>query len=61
MHPQHQHIGDFTDAYKMMLSNIEIIRLDEPSDIFPAYEKALNRTDGKSTILVEWGDYYNEK
>jgi pyruvate/2-oxoglutarate/acetoin dehydrogenase E1 component len=61
MHPQHQHIGDFTDAYKMMLSNIEIIRLDEPFDIFPAYEKALNRTDGKSTILVEWGDYYNEK
>ena len=20
-----------------------------------------NRTDGKSTILVEWGDYYGEK
>jgi len=61
MHPQHQHIGDFTDAYRLMLSNIEIIRLDEPEQIFPAYEKALNRTDGKSTILVEWGDYYNEK
>ena len=25
------------------------------------YEKALNRNDGKSTILVEYGDYYNEK
>lgn len=61
MHPQHQHIGDFTDAFKLMLSNIEIIRLDEPENIFPAYEKALNRTDGKSTILVEWGDYYSKK
>lgn len=61
MHPQHQHIGDFTEAFKLMLSNIEIIRLDEPEDIFPAYQKALNRTDGKSTILVEWGDFYNEK
>lgn len=61
MHPQHQHIGDFTEAYRMMLSNIEVIRLDEPDQIFPAYEKALTRNDGKSTILVEWGDYYNEK
>jgi len=61
MHPQHQHVGDFTDAYRLMLSNVEIIRLDEPEQVFPAYEKALNRTDGKSTILVEWGDYYNEK
>jgi len=61
IHPQHQHVGDFTEAFKLMLSNVEVIRLDEPEDIFPAYEKALNRTDGKSTMLVEWGDYYSEK
>ena len=30
-------------------------------DIFPSYEKALNRDDGRSTILVEFGDYHNEK
>ena len=61
LHPQHQHIGDFTEAFRSMCGNIEVIRLDEPDDIFPAYEKALLRTDGKSTLLVEWGDYYNEK
>jgi pyruvate/2-oxoglutarate/acetoin dehydrogenase E1 component len=61
LHPQHQHVGDFTDAFCLMLKNIEVIRLDEPEMIFPAYEKALNRTDGKSTILIEWGDFYNEK
>jgi len=61
MHPQGQHIGDYTDAYRKMLTNVEVIRLDEPEDIFPAYYKAYNRTDGKSTILVEHGDYYNEK
>ena len=33
----------------------------EAKDILPAYEKALKREDGKSTILVEYGDYYNEK
>ena len=40
---------------------VDVIKLNEPEDIFPAYQKAYNRTDGKSTVLVEWGDYYNEK
>jgi len=61
LHPQHQHVGDYTDAFQLMLTNIEVIRLDEPEQIFPAYEKALTREDGKSTIIVEWGDYYGEK
>jgi len=61
LHPQHQHIGDFTDAFRLLCPHMDIIRLEEPEDIFPAYEKAAKRTDGKSTLLVEYGDYYNEK
>lgn len=61
MHPQFQHVGDYTEAFRLMCPNVEIIRLEEPEDIFPAYQKALEREDGKSTILVEYGDYYNEK
>ena len=61
LHPQYQHIGDFTEAIKKMCTSIEVIKLNEPEDIFPSYEKALNRNDGKSTLLVEYGDYYNEK
>jgi hypothetical protein len=61
LHPQHQHVGDFTEAFRLMCKTIEVIRLDEPADIFPAYKKALEREDGRSTILVEYGDYYNEK
>ena len=61
LHPQQQHVGDFTEAFKKVLTTVEIIRLKEVSDIFPSYKKALNREDGKSTILVEYGDYYNEK
>lgn len=61
LNPQCQHTGDFTDAFRLMCKTIEVIRLDEPEDIFPAYEKALLRDDNRSTILVEWGDYYNEK
>ena len=61
LHPQYQHIGDFTEAIRKMCTTIDVIKLNEPEDIFPSYEKALNRKDGKSTILVEFGDYYNEK
>ena len=61
LHPQHQHIGNFTDAVKKMCTSIDVISLQESEDIFPSYKKALNRNDGKSTILVEFGDYYNEK
>jgi pyruvate/2-oxoglutarate/acetoin dehydrogenase E1 component len=61
LHPQHQHVGDFTAAFQLMCSTVEVIRLDEPGQIFPAYEKALLRDDGRSTLLVEWGDYYSEK
>lgn len=61
LHPQHQHVGDFTEAFRLMCTNIEVIRLENAEDIMPAYTKALQREDGKSTIVVEYGDYYNEK
>ena len=59
--PQDQHKGNFADEFRMMCKTIDIIELHEPKDIVPAYELALNRTDGKSTILVEFGDYSKEK
>lgn len=61
LHPQHQHVGDFTDAFRSMLQHIDIVRLDEPHEIFPAYQHAYERSDGRSTLLVEHGDFYNEK
>ena len=61
LHPQFQHVGDFTDAFKKMTTTIEVIKLKEPKDIFPAYKKAFSRKDGKNTILVEYGDYYIKK
>ena len=61
LHPQHQHVGDFTEAFRSMLSTVDVVRLEEPEEIFDAYQHALEREDGRSTILVEYGDYYNEK
>lgn len=59
IHPQHQHVGDFTNAFRLMCPNIEITRLEEPEHIFPAYKKAY--TSNKPSIIVEYGDYYGEK
>jgi len=36
-------------------------QFEEACEIVPAYQKAHGRTDGKSTLLIEYGDYYNEK
>jgi pyruvate/2-oxoglutarate/acetoin dehydrogenase E1 component len=61
LHPHVQHVGDFTDAIRAMCTTIEVIRCEEPEQVFPAYERALLREDGRSTIVVEYGDYYGEK
>lgn len=59
LNPQSQHIGDFTRSVKMMTDSITVVKLKDPKHIFSEYKKALNRKN--STILVEYGDYYNEK
>lgn len=61
LNPQLQHVGDFTEAFQKMLATVEVVRLEEPEQIFEAYRYAYERQDNKSTILVEYGDYYNEK
>jgi hypothetical protein len=44
-----------------MLTSVVVVQLNEAEDIVPAYEKALNREDGRSTILVEFADYSKTK
>ena len=59
--PGIQHKSDFTKAFRELFTEIVIEDLTDPEMIFPAYKKALERKDGVSTLLVEYGDYYNEK
>ena len=59
--PQCQHKGNFTEAFRSMTKTLDIIELHKPEDILPSYLKALNRTDGRSTILVEFADYCKTK
>lgn len=59
--PQAQHKGNFSEAFRLMTKNTEVIELFEPEQILPAYEKALNRSDKRNTILVEFADFSKEK
>ena len=59
--PGHQHIGNYSEPFRQMLKNTDIIELHEPEQIYEEYQNAFNRNDGRSTILVEFGDFYNEK
>ena len=61
LHPQFQHVGDFSSAIQKMCTTIEVVKLIKPDDIFSSYRKAYERKDGKNTIIVEYGDYYSEK
>jgi len=61
LHPQYQHVGDFSEAIAMMLNNTDVVTLEDPTEIFPAYQYAYERTDGRSTIIAEYGDFYSEK
>jgi len=61
LHPRSQHVGDFTDAVQTMAPQVNVRRLNEPEEIFPAYQEALVSDSYAATILVEFGDFYNEK
>jgi pyruvate/2-oxoglutarate/acetoin dehydrogenase E1 component len=61
VHPGHQHVGNYAEAFRHMLAHMDVVELNEPADIFPAYERALTRTDGKPMLLIEHGNHYNDK
>ncbi len=53
-YPGPQHCQDHTDAFKLMLTNVDVVRLNEARDIVPAYQRALENE--RSTLLIEIGD-----
>ena len=61
VHPGHQHIGNYAQAFGKLFTHIDVVELNTAEEIFPAYEHALNRQDGKSTLIIEHGNFYNEE
>ena len=54
-----QHTQDYTKMMKDILNEVNVVLLNEPEEIFPTFEKAYKREG--SSLIVERGDYYNEK
>ena len=61
LNPNVQHLGDFTSSVAKMCKNLNIVKLNESNLVFKEYKKAMVRKDNVSTILVEYGNYYNTK
>jgi pyruvate/2-oxoglutarate/acetoin dehydrogenase E1 component len=56
-----QHTQDHTEAFRKMLTDINVVRLEEPEEIFPAFKEAYEREDSRSTLIIEYGEYYGTK
>ena len=56
-----QHTQDHSEAFKKMLTNVNVVELKEPEDIFPAFKYAYEREDSKPTLFIEYGEYYGTK
>ena len=54
-----QHTQDYTMEMKTILSEVKVVVLEEPEDIMPEFKKAYHRVG--STLMIERGDYYNDK
>ncbi len=54
-----QHTQDYTKVFKDILTEVDVILLNEPEEIFPTFRNAYEN-DG-SSLIIEWGDYNNEK
>ena len=56
-----QHTQNHTNAFQNLLTDVNVVLLNETDEIFPAYKLAYEREDSKPTLIIEWGDYYNDK
>lgn len=55
-----QHTQDHTEAFRHLLSNVNVVLLENKNQIYDEYVKAYTREDSKSTLLIEYGEYYNQ-
>ena len=54
-----QHTQDYSEMFKNILTEVKVINLINPKNIFSVFEKAYN--DDNSYLIIEDGDFYNQK
>jgi len=57
LYPGPQHVGNFSDTFRSLLKNINVVELFTTEDIVREYNTAIRSHN--STILVEFMDKYN--
>ena len=56
-----QHTQNHTEAFRKMLTEVNVVEILEPEDVFLAFKEAYERSDSKSTLIIEHGEYYGTK
>ena len=56
-----QHTQNHTESFRKMLTNVNVVELIEPEDVFPAFKHAYEREDSKPTLMIEYSEYYGTK
>ena len=56
-----QHTQNHTEAFRKMLTNVDVVELKEPEDVFPAFKDAYEKQNSRATLVVEYGEFYGTK
>ena len=57
--PGHQHVGNCAEGLAKLLTRVEVVELNEADEILPTYQRVYR--ERKPTIIIEFGDHYNDK
>lgn len=56
-----QHTQDYTDIFKKVLTEVKVVSLKDPKNIFSNFKNAYNDKNNRSYLFIEDGDFYNSK
>jgi pyruvate/2-oxoglutarate/acetoin dehydrogenase E1 component len=56
-----QHTQNHIEAFKLMLTDVDVVELKEPRQIFDEFQHAYLREPSRSTLLIEHSEYYGSK
>jgi hypothetical protein len=59
VHPGHQHVGNYAQAFKRMFDDIEVVELNAPEHIMEEYKYAYEHPG--AYLIVEHGNLYGPK
>ena len=55
-----QHTQDYTSIFKKVLTEVEVIKLQDKKKIFGVFKKAITDKNKKSYLIIENGDMFNK-